>query len=88
MNITLKRDRADLIQKKINSSQYDNAEEVIAEALQLLDRSDRLYEKWVQETRSKIDVAIEELKRGEGLDGDVAIAQLKEKLRQAREEQA
>lgn len=88
MNITLKTEQADLIQKKINSGQYDNAEEVIAEALQLLDRSDRLYEKWVQETRSKIDVAIEELKRGEGLDGDVVVAQLKEKLRQAREKQA
>lgn len=53
----------------------------------MLDKSDRLHQRWVQETQSKIDVAIEELKRGEGLDGDVAIAQLKEKLRQAREEQ-
>ena len=87
MNLTLKTEQADFIQKKIHSGQYNNAEEVIAEALQLLERSDRDYQRWVQETRSKIDVAIEQLKRGEGIDGDVVVAQLKEKLRQAREEQ-
>lgn len=84
MNITLKPEQSELIQQKINSGKYNNAEEVIAEALQLLYQRDREYETWVEETREKVDVAIEELRRGEGIDGNVVIAQLKEKLRQAR----
>ncbi|MEG4503117.1 type II toxin-antitoxin system ParD family antitoxin [Microcoleus sp. F6_B4] len=88
MNITLKPEQSELIQQKLNSGKYNNAEEVIAEALQLLSQRDREYETWVEETREKVDVAIEELRRGEGIDGNVVIAQLKEKLRQARQEQA
>ncbi|MEZ2303172.1 MAG: type II toxin-antitoxin system ParD family antitoxin [Microcoleus sp.] len=88
MNITLKPEQSELIQQKLNSGKYNNAEEVIAEALQLLYQRDREYETWVEETRGKVDVAIDELRRGEGIDGDVVIAQLKEKLRQARQEQA
>jgi antitoxin ParD1/3/4 len=88
MNITLKPEQSELIQQKLNSGKYHNAEEIIAEALQLLYQRDREYETWVEETRGKVDVAIEELRRGEGIDGDVVIAQLKEKLRQARQEQA
>ncbi|MEZ2239475.1 type II toxin-antitoxin system ParD family antitoxin [Microcoleus sp.] len=88
MNITLKPEQAELIQQKLNSGKYHNAEEVIAEALQLLYQRDREYETWVEETREKVDVAIEEVRRGEGIDGNIVIAQLKEKLRQARQEQA
>ncbi len=88
MNITLKPEQSELIQQKLNSGKYNNAEEVIAEALQLLSQRDREYETWVEETREKVDVAIEELRRGEGIDGNVVIAQLKEKLRQARQQQA
>lgn len=88
MNITLKTEQAELIKQKINSGKYNTAEEVIAQALQLLDRRDKEYENWVEETRGKVDVAIEELRRGEGIDGNVVIAQLKEKLRQVRQEQA
>ncbi len=88
MNITLKTEQAELIQQKINSGKYNNAEEVIGEALQLLEQRDREYETWVEETREKVNVAIEELRRGEGIEGDVVVAQLKEKLRQLRQEQA
>ena len=96
MNITLKPDKAELIQQKINSGKYKNADQIIAEALQLLEQRDRAsalaelpeYQIWVEETRVKVDVAIEELRRGEGIEGDVVVAQLKEKLRKARQDRA
>jgi len=88
MNVTLKPEQAEFIQQKLNSGKYSNVDEVIVEAFRLLDERDRAYQKWVEETRQKVDVAIEELRRGEGIDGDVVVAQLKEKLRQARQEQA
>ncbi|MDJ1169789.1 type II toxin-antitoxin system ParD family antitoxin [Roseofilum sp. BLCC_M154] len=84
MNVTLKSEQAELIQQQINSGKYQTPEEVIAEALQLLDRRDREYENWVEETRQKVDIAIEELRQGEGIDGEVVIAQLKDKLKQSR----
>lgn len=87
MNITLKPEQSELIQQKLNSGKYSNVDEVIDEALQLLYQRDLEYETWVEETRGKVDVAIDELRRGEGIDGDVVIAQLKEKLHQARQSQ-
>jgi antitoxin ParD1/3/4 len=46
---------------------------------------DKGYQNWVEETREKVDIAIEQLDRGEGIDGDVVISQLRDKLRQSRE---
>ncbi|MFB2893847.1 type II toxin-antitoxin system ParD family antitoxin [Aerosakkonemataceae cyanobacterium BLCC-F50] len=88
MNITLKTEQAELIQQKINRGKYNNAEEVIDEALQLLEQRDREYETWVEETREKVNLAQEELRRGEGIDGNIVVAQLKEKLHQMRQKQA
>ena len=42
---------------------------------------------WVEETQQKVEVAIEQLDRGEGIDGEVVIERLRSKLRQAREVQ-
>lgn len=43
------------------------------------------YQQWVEETREKVEVGIEQLDRGEGIDGGVVVEQLREKLRKARE---
>ena len=58
---------------------------MISKALKLLFQWEKGYQNWVAETREKVDVAIEQLDRGEGIDGDVVISQLRDKLRQARE---
>jgi antitoxin ParD1/3/4 len=87
MNITLNNEQVELIQAKINSGKYQTIEQVINEALQLLEQRDREDQKWVQETRKKVDEAIEELRRGEGIDGELVIAQLQEKLQRSRQRQ-
>ncbi|MDB9516550.1 type II toxin-antitoxin system ParD family antitoxin [Roseofilum reptotaenium CS-1145] len=84
MDITLKSEQADLVQQQINSGKYHTPEEVISEALQLLSQRNRDYEEWVEETRNKVDIAIEELRQGEGIDGEFVVAQLKEKINKAR----
>ena len=58
---------------------------MISKALKLLFQWEKGYQNWVAETREKVDVAIEQLDRGEGIDGDIVISQLRDKLRQARE---
>lgn len=85
MNIQIKPELEQIIQAQIATGRYTNPEDVISKALKLLLEWDQGYQNWVEETREKVDVAIEQLDRGEGIDGEVVISQLRDKLRQARE---
>jgi antitoxin ParD1/3/4 len=87
MNITLKPEEEQLIQEKLKSGKYETVYEVIVEALRLLEERDKHYEKWVEETRKKVAVGLEQLDRGEGIDGEVVIARLRDKLSKARDNQ-
>ena len=85
MNIKIKPELEQIIQAQIATGRYTNPEDVISKALKLLLEWDKGYQNWVEETREKVDVAIEQLDRGEGINGEVVISQLRDKLRQARE---
>jgi antitoxin ParD1/3/4 len=85
MNIKIKPELEQIIQAQIATGRYTNPEDVISKALKLLLEWDKGYQNWVEETREKVDVAIEQLDRGEGIDGEVVISQLRDKLREARE---
>ena len=85
MNIQIKPELEQIIQAQIATGRYTNPEDVISKALKLLLEWDKGYQNWVEETREKVDVAIEQLDRGEGIDGDIVISQLRDKLRLARE---
>ena len=87
MNIQIKPELEEIIAAQIATGRYTNPEDVISKALKLLLEWDKGYQNWVEETREKVDIAIEQLDRGEGIDGDVVISQLRDKLRQARERQ-
>jgi antitoxin ParD1/3/4 len=84
MPITLQPEQEQFIQTQLASGRYTNATEVIAEALQLLEKRNH-YDRWVEELRNKIDIAAAELDRGEGLDGEIAINQLRARLHNKRE---
>ena len=85
MNIQIKPELEQIIQAQIATGRYTNPEDVITKALKLLLEWDKGYQNWVEETREKVDVAIEQLDRGEGINGEVVISQLRDKLREARE---
>jgi antitoxin ParD1/3/4 len=85
MNIQIKPELEQIIQAQIATGRYINPEDVISKALKLLLEWDKGYQNWVEETREKVDVAIEQLDRGEGINGEVVISQLRDKLREARE---
>ena len=80
MNLTLTPEQAQIIQAQIQSGRFTNPEEAIELALHLLERSNESYAEWVEETRQKIQVAVDQVDRGEWVDGETAIAQLKERL--------
>lgn len=85
MDIILKPEQEQLIQAKVNSGKYITVDEVIAEALQLLDERDKHYQKWVEDTRQKVAVGLEQLDRGEGIEVQTVINKLKEKVNFAKE---
>ena len=87
MTITLKPEQEKFIQEKLKSGRYQTVDEVVIEAFRLLEERDRHYEKWVEETRKKVAIGLEQLDRGEGIEGEIAIARLKEKIRASREAQ-
>ena len=83
MSITLTSEQEQLIQAQLASGRYTNVTEIIADALRLLEKRDR-YDRWVEEVCVKIDIAAAQLDRGEGVDGETAIAQIRAKFHQAR----
>ncbi|MFK0734269.1 MAG: type II toxin-antitoxin system ParD family antitoxin [Gloeotrichia echinulata GP01] len=87
MNITLKAEIEEFIQAQIATGRFASAEDVISKALKLLEKQDKEYQEWVEETRQKVDVAIAELERGEGLDGETVVMQILDRFQKAREGQ-
>lgn len=84
MNITLNSEQQKFIQSQIQKGRYNDSQEVINKALELLEKQEQEYEQWLTETRQKVQVGIEQLERGEKIDGEVAIAQLQNKLEKMR----
>ncbi len=79
MNISLNPTHEQFVISKVESGKYANADEVIAAALQLLEEQEQ-YTLWLNDTRQKVAVGLEEIERGDVLDTEVVINQLKEKL--------
>ena len=85
MNIQLKPNQEQFIQKQLKSGRFNNSEQVIDTAFYLLEILDQDYLQWVEETRQKIDVAIAELDNGEGLDGEEVMDDMLEKFKKAQQ---
>ncbi|AFZ27185.1 putative transcriptional regulators containing the CopG/Arc/MetJ DNA-binding domain [Cylindrospermum stagnale PCC 7417] len=85
MNIELKPEHEQFIQAQIANGRFTNADEVIDTAFQLLENLNTDYIHWVEATRQKVDVAIAELERGEGLDGETVVMPILERFKKARE---
>jgi antitoxin ParD1/3/4 len=87
MKITLGSEQEQFIQEQLAQGQFQSANEVVATALQLLERQQRDYQVWVEDVRVKVDEAAQELERGEGISLDTVVDKLQGKFRKAREDQ-
>ena len=75
MTVTLSPELERFIERQISSGRYGSSEEVIREALRLLEeRNSR--ESAQNEVRRKIAVGLEQARRGELLDGEEVFAEL------------
>lgn len=84
MNLTLRPELENFIQQEILAGNYASAEEAIEAALNLL-QSKNATDLLAAELRGQIDIAAAQLDRGEGLDGESVLANLRAKLQAARE---
>ena len=84
MNVSLTPQLEDLIRKKVATGMYNSSSEVVREALRLLDERDRIHQMRLEELRKDIQLGLDQLDRGESINGDEAIAQLRERIRQIR----
>ncbi|BDI15416.1 hypothetical protein ANSO36C_12180 [Nostoc cf. commune SO-36] len=84
MNISLTPELEQLVQDKVNSGRYHSVSEVMGEALRLLYERDCVQEQRLAELKAKIQVGIEELERGEGIDGEEVFAEIEEDIRRAQ----
>ena len=80
MNISLTSELEKLIQEQVKKGKYSSASEMVGEALRLLWERDRIKEKRLAELKEKIRVGIEELDRGEGIDGEDVFDEIEEDI--------
>ncbi|MEH2095528.1 CopG family transcriptional regulator [Nostoc sp. 'Peltigera membranacea cyanobiont' 213] len=83
MNISLTPELEQLVKDKVSSGKYHSVSEVMGEALRLLEERDRIRDQRLVELKAKIQVGIEELERGEGIDGEEVFAEIEEDIRRA-----
>ncbi|MEH2163240.1 MAG: type II toxin-antitoxin system ParD family antitoxin [Nostoc sp.] len=83
MNISLTPELEQLVKDRVSSGKYHSVSEVMGEALRLLEERDacgglrqRIRDQRLAELKAKIQVGIEELERGEGIDGEEVFAEL------------
>jgi antitoxin ParD1/3/4 len=88
MAISLSPEHEQFIQTQLASGRYASADEVLAQAFQLLDTWQQDYDEWLEITRQKVAIGLQQIERGEVIDGETVIARLQEKINQARSAQS
>lgn len=82
MNITLSPQQEEFIQSQINRGKYENVEQLIQEALTILEiLNQENDQKRLEELRQKIMLGLEDVKQGKVTDGELVFERLQERLR-------
>ena len=82
--ITLTSTQQQIVEDQVIAGQYASAEEVIDLALELLQFLDAESLAWLKQTQQKIQVGLDELDRGEGVDGTIVMDRLLQRFQDAQ----
>jgi antitoxin ParD1/3/4 len=88
MNVSLTQELEEFVHSKVQSGMYFSASEVIREGLRLLRDQDELKNRHINEVREKIAHGVEQLERGETVDGEEVFRKLRQKSAKRREKGA
>ena len=80
MTVTLTPDQEKFIEERMNKAGYSSPEKVLEEGLRLIEAKEE-YERRLIELRREIQIGIDQINRGEVVDGREAIAEILEKNR-------
>jgi antitoxin ParD1/3/4 len=87
MNLSLRPELERFINSAVKLGRYSSAEEVVSAALQLLQEREMERTARLEDLRKEIAVGIADSDRGDVFDGEEVIRELREEIRQAREEE-
>jgi antitoxin ParD1/3/4 len=82
MTVTLRAEQEKFIAEQVGSGHYKSAADVIAQALGMLRAQEEFVRSNAAELREKIASGMEQIRRGEIVDGKTALQNLREKLHQ------
>lgn len=80
MTVQLTPELERLIEDKLKSGRYGSASEIVRVALRLLEEHDRLQQVWAEDMRQKIAEGLDQLNKGERLDGEEVFDELEKEL--------
>ena len=80
MNVSVGQEFEEFVRSKVDSGDYASASEVVRDGLRLLREKEQLFEARLQALRGEIQKGIDQFDRGEGLDGETVVAELRAKL--------
>ena len=82
MTVTLTAEQEKFVAEQIQSGHYHSAADVVTQSLGMLRAQEEFIRENVAELREKIATGVEQIKRGEVVDGRTAIQNLRTKLQQ------
>ncbi|MCB1183482.1 type II toxin-antitoxin system ParD family antitoxin [bacterium] len=88
MNVSVGKEFEQFVREKVESGNYASASEVVRDGLRLLREKEQLFEARLEAFRNEIQVGLDQLDRGEGLDSEIVMAELRAKLDAMREAQS
>ena len=80
MDVHLSPEAEELLQQRLKTGRYSSVNEIVHEALRLLDEQDRFIDLRREELRAKIAEGLDSLRRGEGVDGEAVFDRLEADL--------
>ncbi|MEM8641093.1 MAG: type II toxin-antitoxin system ParD family antitoxin [Cyanobacteria bacterium P01_G01_bin.54] len=86
MTIQLNSKQETLVNFQIERGNFKSSDEVLTVALNLLEKFQDEYAEWIEETRKKVESAMTQMERGEGIDGATYINELLQRFEKAKEE--
>ncbi len=83
MNISLTRELEQYVQDKLTTGLYTSASEVIRTSLRLMHSQEDMQKQRIAQLNQVIDIGLDQLERGQKVEGSVSHAKMKAKIAKA-----
>jgi antitoxin ParD1/3/4 len=84
MTIQLKPEQEKFLKAQVASGKYNSSQEVVDKMFLVFEKIQNDYEQWLEETQIKISEGIESLESGKGIDGEIVINRLRQRLHEGK----